>query len=539
MKKLLSLFISLLLIPSVVFAKETELKEIISTSDDNTFYESVVSNEDGTYVVVGQSNKDAIVSKFDKDDNLIWTKTYNNGGDIEGFLDVEKYNDGYIVVGFSDTDETGTNALNLILDKDGNKISGDVTEGNNTFYFSDVEVFEDGKYVVVGELDSDAVLFIFDKDGKLLAANKYEANEFSGLTLTSKGTIIAVGRFVECPVIYEIDMNAKALWAMNYRYNESMLPIVDNNDENLGVAFTPNIAQMGFLDVVEVEDGYIAVGSEYASNIPATVSTRMIDFLVPIIVKYDKNGKYLWTKTYNDKEGDGRFADIELSDDGGYYVTGNVQFAQEIPTFNDGSKKNENLGSLSPDEFPILLKVDKDGNYEWQEVREYIGTVNNVEVLNDGSFIAVGGVKYSYYDTVEFANSKSYVLKTKITYSINVNDTDNGKFTAVNENGKADIVNLNDKGIITITPNEGYKLDTVKVVDSKGNEVVVTLENDGTYTYSIYDDTWVTVTFKEIPPIPENPKTGMASYTSILIFVVIIAGIVYFNTRKQNVFKKI
>jgi hypothetical protein len=82
-------------------------------------------------------------------------------------------------------------------------------------------------------------------------------------------------------------------------------------------------------------------------------------------------------------------------------------------------------------------------------------------------------------------------------------------------------------------------VDKIVVKDTKGVEVELTKNSDGTYSFDLYDDVTVLVTFKEIPPIPENPKTGVSTYLSILLLVLSLAGMIYYSIREKSLFKRV
>ena len=56
---------------------------------------------------------------------------------------------------------------------------------------------------------------------------------------------------------------------------------------------------------------------------------------------------------------------------------------------------------------------------------------------------------------------------------------------------------------ITVTPDEGYELDTLTVTDAKGNELALTPLGDGKYSFKMpYSKVTVSATFVETAPEP-------------------------------------
>ena len=80
--------------------------------------------------------------------------------------------------------------------------------------------------------------------------------------------------------------------------------------------------------------------------------------------------------------------------------------------------------------------------------------------------------------------------------------------TVTAENGSvsvsADKAKSGDKVTVTVKPNEGYKVDTVKVTDKNGKEIPVTDNADGTYTYTMPASA-VTVTPSFVPADQTTP----------------------------------
>ena len=86
------------------------------------------------------------------------------------------------------------------------------------------------------------------------------------------------------------------------------------------------------------------------------------------------------------------------------------------------------------------------------------------------------------------------------TYSLTVDKTENGSIS-VSPKSAAKGTTVT----ITVKPDEGYELDTLKVVDKNGNQVKLT-EKDGKYTFTMpASKVTVTVTFAEIEQPMANP----------------------------------
>ena len=80
------------------------------------------------------------------------------------------------------------------------------------------------------------------------------------------------------------------------------------------------------------------------------------------------------------------------------------------------------------------------------------------------------------------------------TYEINISETENGSVTA-----KPQKAALGENITLTLTPDKGYKLEKVTVTDKDGNEIPLTKNADGTYSFEM----------------PNGPVTVTASFSPL------------------------
>ncbi|MGN1379915.1 MAG: hypothetical protein ACI4XR_05980 [Bacilli bacterium] len=109
-------------------------------------------------------------------------------------------------------------------------------------------------------------------------------------------------------------------------------------------------------------------------------------------------------------------------------------------------------------------------------------------------------------------NNGTIYSENKEVFFITVTDSENG-FISVQKNAYPS----DSEVTINITPNNGYELDTFKVIDSDGKEVVVT---NGKFV--IKSDVNISATFKEIVELP--PDTADINLP-LIISVLSIAGV--------------
>ena len=86
------------------------------------------------------------------------------------------------------------------------------------------------------------------------------------------------------------------------------------------------------------------------------------------------------------------------------------------------------------------------------------------------------------------------------TYSVSVSSVDNGSVSVSPRNASEGATVT-----ITVTPDEGYELDTLTVTDKDGNNIRLTNAGDGKYTFTMPDSrVTVNATFTEVEDVPEQ-----------------------------------
>ena len=86
------------------------------------------------------------------------------------------------------------------------------------------------------------------------------------------------------------------------------------------------------------------------------------------------------------------------------------------------------------------------------------------------------------------------------TYSVSVSSVDNGSVSVSPRNTSEGATVT-----ITVTPDEGYELDTLTVTDKDGNNIRLTNAGNGKYTFTMPDSrVTVNATFTEVEDVPEQ-----------------------------------
>ena len=132
------------------------------------------------------------------------------------------------------------------------------------------------------------------------------------------------------------------------------------------------------------------------------------------------------------------------------------------------------LKIVNPSTYPATLKISADG---YQDL--------NLQVTKNTS-------SYPYVYTATVVNTP-----VEKTYSASVSETENGtmQLSATKDIKKGDTVT------ITVTPDENYELDTLKVTGTTSNSEISIQNTDGTYSFVMpKEDVTVSATFKKIAP---------------------------------------
>jgi hypothetical protein len=125
------------------------------------------------------------------------------------------------------------------------------------------------------------------------------------------------------------------------------------------------------------DGGYIVAGYTESNDGDVKGNHENGDFW---IVKLDKDGNIEWQKTLGGSNWDWAFS-VQQTPDGGYIVAG-------FTWSNDGDVSG-NHGSLDA----WIVKLDKDGNIEWQKTLGGSGNdwATSVQQTTDGGYIVAGG----------------------------------------------------------------------------------------------------------------------------------------------------
>ena len=535
MKKICFIILTLMLFcPFMINAEELEIEwERSWGGDSKDEFTSSLVTEDGEIIVVGYTTSPeidglkynggyyaAVIVKYDKDGNMLWQKNWGGNGNDYFYEAIETSNGEIIVAGSSkSTDIEGlpnkgkNDAIIVKYDKDGNILWQKRWGGNKDDYFYNILQITEGEFVAVGysystDIDglpnkgvygsNDAIIVKYDKDGNMLWQMNWGGNGsdyFNNIIETNDDNLVAIGGFRSTniegllnkgevdAVIVKFDKDGKVLWQKSWGGNYSD----------------------GFQFALSTNDGSIVVTGQFESHdIDGIVNESERD--AAIIIKYNKDGNMLWY----DYIGNGRslkFSSMIITKD------------NEIIATRDAYWEEEGIFYIDDDD-ALIIKYDKDGNRNWE--KSWGGNKSDIFykiiLTNDNSIIATG---MTYSDDIEGITNKGErdIVIVKYSYKFNLE-------TLTNDNGNLKVEQQGSQAIITPTPVQGYEVDQIIIKDKNGEvlDLEVTRLEDGTYSFDLFTDVSVELTFKEKI---ENPKTGILDVMTILIigFIMSVTGI--------------
>lgn len=257
---------------NIIFEKDFEVL-------DNSKFTSITKYGD-YYYVTGQSvykstsigNKEggAILCKYDKDGNLIWSKTYGNSKSAV-YNDLLIYNDNIYVVG----DDENYLGILCKYDLDGNFMAYNDYKSTDNTGFSGIVNIGDKIYVSGANMQendlTDAMIVMYDTNCNYLKQVTYDAKgteRFNKLVLDDNGNIVAIG------TLYTARKNNHNT-VDEYDY-DGIIAKYDSNLEKLDDVRYGDERDDFFTDVIFIHNKYIIVG--YSSYEDGSYMSKFISY---------------------------------------------------------------------------------------------------------------------------------------------------------------------------------------------------------------------------------------------------------------------
>ena len=283
----LSLVITLLATPALAEGA-VELVELwhkaYDSDRDDLALDVAVDSEDNIivtgYTKNGDGNTDYYTIKYDQDGNEIWNKSYDGGNNDEAHGVAVDSEDNIIVTGhsYNASGNEKDNYYTIKYDRDGNEIWNQTYADGNLDWAMGVAVDSQGNIIVTGDsrwAGSSSYLTIkYNQNGTEIWNNSTGGNEAFGVAVDSEDNVIVTGQ-AGYPSGYWHTIkyhgaNGTQIWLVTYGGGG------DNEGHRVAV---------------DSEDNIIVTGTSQ----PYFTHANFWNYHT---IKYDHNGKEIWSKTY-------------------------------------------------------------------------------------------------------------------------------------------------------------------------------------------------------------------------------------------------
>lgn len=474
MKKILSIIVIVgLIVPLMVNALPASNYGWIKTfgGSNSDYFTSMTEVSDG-FIAVGRSMStdgdmtgvyksenidwDGILIKYDYEGNVIWKEAFG-GTRTDYLMSATEVSDGYVAVGYSQSTD------------------GDMTGLNKGSYDGFIVKYDTNRNIVWTKTFGGSSIDRFDSiievsDGYIAVGASQSTN--GDMTGLSKGNYDAI--------IVKYDMSGNVVWVKTFGGSSSDY----------------------FESVIEISDGYIAVG--YAGSTNGDMTGLNKGWEDAIIVKYDTNGNVVWAKTFGGTSIEGFSSVTEVSN--GYIAVGTSHST-------DGDMTGLNKGSHDG----IIVKYDYEGNVLWK--KSFGGSSNDI-----------------FYSLIEI--SDGYIVVGNVLSA-------DGDMTGIKENddnGDGLIVKYNTNGeIIWAKTFGGSSSDGLYSLIEINNGYIAmgySFSNDGDMTglNKGISDGVIVANFEVLADTTPNPETGDNIIEYIVIILIgligILSGFNIFNKKR-------
>jgi len=199
----------------------------------------VQTPEDGGFLVVGSTHSageggaDVWIIKTDKNGKQLWDQTYGNPGDDHAMDIVRGVDNGYFLVGYTNSfkeDENDDDAWLLKLNEKGEKVWEQTLGGKAKDRLVAITTTESGGYALTGFTQSegrgkaDVWVVKLDKDGSIIWSRPYGSKRWeigAGIVETEEEELIVVGHSEtkgedSDAWVLKVDKEGEVLWEKHY-----------------------------------------------------------------------------------------------------------------------------------------------------------------------------------------------------------------------------------------------------------------------------------------------------------------------------------
>ena len=321
---------------------------------------AVEQTNDGGYIIAGESNSsngdvannngelDYWVIKIDGGGNLQWENNFGGTKSEEARDVIQTFDGGYLVAGYTSSDDVDVNSNNGSIDiwivklDGGGSLQWEQNYGstNNDGGFIKVKQTQDGGFAISGTNSTndgdvtfnngsiDFWLIKTDGKGNLLWEKSYGG---SGIDLSYALDLTADGGFILAGATDRVGGDVMA----NYGQNDFWVLKLDKDgnilwERNYGGTSNDRVWSIKSLD----DGGYVMTGSSNSNDIDITGNIGQIDYWV---VKIDAIGDIVWEQNYGGTSND-RVYHIHQANDGGFILSGDTESNDGTVGSNNGQR---------------------------------------------------------------------------------------------------------------------------------------------------------------------------------------------------------
>ena len=414
--------------------------KIISTSDG---YVAIGYMRSSNLDLIGLNNgeEDGIVVKYNFSGEEVWKKNFG-GSDSDYFKDIVEVNDGYVIAGFSCSDDLDLSGINngtcdaiiLKYDFSGNVVWKKNFGGSLNDDYNSIVSVSDG-YVVLGSSYSSDIDLINMNNGEIdiiivkydLLGNVVWKKNFGGSYYEYDTDLIAVndGYLVigdtdssdldldplneeenQVGVIIKFDSLGNIVWKKitdNSRYQDG----IAINDEYIMVGYTTESSFARNDTDDTLEDSLMLVMNDESLIVEDNENSQLVwgfsGAQAAIISKYDALGNEIWIKEFGGSTSE--FYSVALTKYGYVAAGHSSSSSDDLEGMNNGGNDG------------IIVAYDYFGNVKWKENCGGTGDdrYKSATVTNDG-YIAAGYSGSNDIDLFEMNNGSTDALIVKYTF---------------------------------------------------------------------------------------------------------------------------
>jgi hypothetical protein len=398
-------------------------RSVIETSDGSIVAAGLSNSADAGFDSFSTTSySDAIIVKYDSNRDFKWVKNWGGLSTDVFECIVETTDKGLVAVGYSYSTDAGfdyisttlvTNAIVVKFDKDGNHLWTRSISGTKNDYFKSVIATSDNSVIALGyttssdagfELNgkSDSFLAKYDADGNRTWFRPFggSGNDFFyGIASSLDGGFVIAGETDSTEVEgQKLDISTGVGAVAKFDK--------DGNFKWIGV-YGGNVAEC-FESITQVHDGgFVAVGYTFSTNLEFSNNGEMD----ALIVKFSESGDVVWAKGFG---GSGNDAFVYTTS----MINNYILIVGESSSTDLGF---ENKGELDG----ILVKYDVDGNQVYFESYGGDGDdiFRSVVETKSRDLVAVG---FTFSSNIGFPSSSTNADALIVSYTLirKVSDVD-------------------------------------------------------------------------------------------------------------------